>query len=456
MTERRLLAALLMLAAAGVPAAEPRVAFGAPEPLGLDAEPAAVAVIDVTGDPRPELLAAAAGGLQLGTHAEGAWRWRALALSPGAAGILAADLNADGRADLLARSDPRRALLQRQSGRFEPVPLALAGELGEGARVLASDDVNDDGFSDLLIGGPARSRWWLREAADPAYRPRIDLPPAAAAWLVDLDGDGGRDLVLQHRDTSATVLARQRVGFDAEGVALTPGRRITGFADLDGDGRQDLLLAPGGEPGLPWLRNRGDLAFEPAQLRVSLAPRARLRVLDLDKDGYRDLVDLTAGRWYPGSDPRLDVQPAGRSLPAAGLLAVADLHGDGHPDLLGTAGSGLVSRRNAGNANAWIGLRLEPRRFDSGRGTMAVAVRRDGARLADYVRHDTAVIGLNGMTQIDVLLVQWPSGAVSRLEPRGLRRFLNVTEPPRPKSLESERKPGSVHRFYLPGALECR
>jgi hypothetical protein len=111
-------------------------------------------------------------------------------------------------------------------------------------------------------------------------------------------------------------------------------------ADLDGDGRPEIITASLHSVGV--LRNQGDGTFAKAVVYVQKGPAAYVAAADLDGDSKPDVVapnfysntasvlrnngdgTLTAGaEFFVDADP--DAQPSG--------VAVADLNGDGHPDL---------------------------------------------------------------------------------------------------------------------------
>jgi hypothetical protein len=113
--------------------------------------------------------------------------------------------------------------------------------------------------------------------------------------------------------------------------------------DLDGDGRQDVLVGASG-CGIEVFRQGGDGVLRAAEF-IDSAQSGRLRLADLNGDGRPDLV---AAGFY-GNVVRVWLQGAGGAMvPHADLafeyagdadLDVGDVNGDGRPDIVVGSGS---------------------------------------------------------------------------------------------------------------------
>ncbi|MCB9682501.1 MAG: FG-GAP repeat protein [Alphaproteobacteria bacterium] len=322
-----------------------------------------------------------------------------------------ADVDGDGYGDLLVAGAGERnggqgevLLLRGTAAGLDPTPAAFwEGDawqvhLGD---ALALGDVDGDGLSDALLGGPgdvaadtgfgfdpesgSPGVAWLVRGAIGGPRHRHATFPSAwasdAAVVVDLDQDGRGDLVtargLPSFRAELVVQRGTATGFDARELtrplATTAGIRwwpasLDG-CDVDGDGLADLvgvdprevtassgsytgLLAvlrggPSG-PGGPLVALDGGT---PAQAHVAVTCAG-----DLDGDGDSELVvqDVQGGAghlwlWWGGSPPvpsglELDGCTGGCPLADGTLLGHGmDLDGDGFDDLaLGTAGTATV------------------------------------------------------------------------------------------------------------------
>jgi hypothetical protein len=168
-----------------------------------------------------------------------------------------------------------------------------------------------------------------------------------------------------------------------QGVTLTDqtvGAHSVKTADLDRDGRLDVVIASREDGAITWLRNLGGLQFERHTVATAAGSYVALPA-DLNRDGRVDIVVAAVGALNPSSrdgDGESAAAGAGaifwlrNNLPnspafirqdiATGLnypvaVHVADLDGDGDPDVAGaTRDDGRITwYENAGGANPWFG-----------------------------------------------------------------------------------------------------
>jgi hypothetical protein len=202
-------------------------------------------------------------------------------------------------------------------------PIAEAGWVMS----LVSRDMDGDGDPDVLLSdrkGPRRGVRWLENPGPGGAqtKPWADHVIGAAGREVmflangDLDGDGREDVVVNTTDGGLVYLRRlDRTGRRWAVHAIPhPDTIGTGKAvsvgDVDGDGRPDLVLScehAKGKSGIVWLSSRGDPAAGgwrrhevsgPEGVKFDLVPLA-----DLDGDGDPDVIttEETAGLgivWY--------------------------------------------------------------------------------------------------------------------------------------------------------------
>jgi hypothetical protein len=250
------------------------------------------------------------------------------------------------------------------------LPHRLSGQ----GPAIAVADVNGDGLDDLFVGGgrgqPAvlflqQRDGTFRAMDQPAFR-ADSLYDSADAVFFDANGDGRPDLyVVSGTETvpGHPDLLQDRLylndghgGFHRDTTALPPmeggGSRVVA-ADFNGDGRIDLFVgrksAAGGYGVLPHnylLENVGaahfrDVTAERAPSLANVGMVSSAAWIDYDHDGHLDLV--VVGEWMPVTLLR---QEDGRFVDRtneAGLagtngwwneVTVADLNGDGFPDLV--------------------------------------------------------------------------------------------------------------------------
>ncbi|HEX5754585.1 MAG TPA: FG-GAP-like repeat-containing protein [Archangium sp.] len=234
---------------------------------------------------------------------------------------------------------------------------------------LAAADLDEDGRKDLLAIG----RGWMGSAAllsngDGTFRTRnITTPEADTLRVDDLDGDGHQDLVLVRKDTSKEVQVHLLRG-DGQGgfsaavrvdTLLDTSGTSTGLGlaamDLDRDGLKDLVVTLEWKDALAVLRGKGAGSFEPAVLLPAGRGPVSLITGDFDGDGLEDMASVQNHSedvrvWRNG--------PESLSLGEApgGALARGDFNGDGKMDLVSTPVADSVQVHLAGGPE---GLRAQ-------------------------------------------------------------------------------------------------
>jgi len=264
--------------------------------------------------------------------------------------LVSADFDGDGIPDLAARDDDRRVAVHRGrgDGSFGQPAISRAGVAG--ATDLVAADLNRDGKSDLIAGATqysdvGRVDLLLNDGTGRFRRQRYSTESSFVALVAaDVNSDGMVDLVMTRYDTGPSVLLGTGAGrFGA--LRREPGRGNGDLAvgDLNGDGRLDLALVSDADRAAVRLGN-GNGTFGPER---AFGPRDidDLALADLNHDGKLDLaaggeafdsgayVFLGNGDGTLGAASKLGVNRPPDSL------AIADFDGDGHADIATDAGS---------------------------------------------------------------------------------------------------------------------
>jgi len=281
-------------------------------------------------------------------------------------GAAAADLNGDGRADLLVvHSDEQANLLQLNLGGRQGFESADGGSLTEHARDsygAACADLDLDGDMDAVVANRrAHNELHFNDGrghfvAAPADPLSSEGGNSRAVACADLDGDGDDDVVVANWGANAhAVYLNQGGAQDGQAGAFVQDRTTelaqvsskscgVAMGDLDGDGDLDLAFSNRkGEANEVWLNGGGGLfslssgALPPGDGGNS----TDVAMVDLDGDGVRDLAILNrqgppylylndGGARFTACD---DVPLAKNPLEATGC-AWGDLQGGGSVDLL--------------------------------------------------------------------------------------------------------------------------
>jgi len=299
-------------------------------------------------------------------------------------GVVAADLDGDGRIDLFQANDTVPNFLYRNRG--------------------------DGTFSEVALGADV--------AFDPAGRAR----GAMGVDVGDYDRDGRLDLFV----TNFTHQGDSLFHNSGDGVFRDMAREMglaeaslpmsgfgARFLDEDDDGLVDLVVA-NGHP------------FEPvATVWPGITHAEPALQFENTGRGFRRAAAERA-------------QGLARPMVGRGL-AVGDVDNDGDPDilLLGVGEPPRLLRNDGGNRNHWLGVRLEGTRGNrdgvgalvrvTAEGKERVQVRAGGTSYAS-ASDPRLLFGLGSAAEAQRLEVRWPGGEVSVLTGLPANRYVTVRE----------------------------
>ncbi len=293
------------------------------------------------------------------------------------------DINGDGRVDMLtatASGIVRR--LNDGTGNFTANNITIPTIASPAA--IALGDADNDGDLDIAVAGGASVSVLLNNGMG-VFTTMSGFPLAVGGNMVDIawgdmNADGDLDLVLADRAASQIRLVNNNI--DAAAFTLGAATGISGtpanlaVADLDNDGDLDVAAANnGGTSGLAIALNdgNGNLSLMPGTPIVTPSAPEGVAVGDLDNDGDNDIALVTTTpdnaliyRNTMGAFTLASTHAVGASPSDVGL---GDVDGDGDLDLVSinnganTAtlwkndGSGFFSQTASGSP---YGLGMQP------------------------------------------------------------------------------------------------
>lgn len=277
--------------------------------------------VDLDGDGDLDIAVAVFGGGDKGevfwleqggdATAPGGWRKHALFDLSGAITVAPADLDGDGRMDLLSlvaqEHEMILAFLNQGDGRFERATLARGPHPMYGSTSLTPVDLDRDGDVDVLFTNgdafdaqtdpkPYHGVQWLenRGGLRFEYHAIGRFYGAATAAAGDLDGDGDLDVVAGSWVNHWTDAARHAVvwyendgrqNFTAHGLATRPaGVASLQLADVTGDGAPDIVV---GAIRMDLLLTRMGASYRASRWFPPAQPGEKLpRVVVLENPGF--------------------------------------------------------------------------------------------------------------------------------------------------------------------------
>ena len=314
--------------------------------------PGPVAVGDVNGDGRPDLLmvdpcawsgyeycSGSGVGVALSTS-KGKFKYSSMYLTGGtwATSIALGDVNRDGRLDVVvANFENIGVLLGNGDGTFQG---ARTFGSGSNANAIALADVNGDGKLDLILGS---DNLFLGNG-DGTFQPTQSYGSGGNGIAVaDVNGDGRPDMLFAG-DGVSVVLGNGDGTFQPAQNYPSGGYWPYSIyvADVNGDGKLDAVVANYASSNVGVLFGNGDGTFQPAQTLDpgGFSPDAVV-VADLDADGKADIAvlnqysDAAVGVLLGNGDGTFQAaQMFDVGGPGAGGMAVGNLSGSGMPDLV--------------------------------------------------------------------------------------------------------------------------
>lgn len=341
-------------------------------------------------------------------------------------------------------------------------------------------DINNDGWSDIFAcHDDAESRAYENyqngtfsfnaNLIRTATTPTSDNSGNYASMWVDYDNDGDLDLYISKCRGGVTSSADPRrinmlwqndgnnnfneVAGEAN-LKIGDQTWLTDFGDIDNDGDLDaIVINHGTGPNL--MRNNGNGTFTEITAGSGLLPTLEPQDFygiqgffrDFNNDGYLDLMVSGDNHYifYNNGDGTFQNAPNPFSSNKIQSFSVGDLNQDGFLDIYAGYATGLNSPSstrdriwlNEGNDNNFLNLQLKGTQSNINaigarvelHGAWGVQIRdvRSGegyGLVNSYTQH----FGIGASTQVDKIVVKWPSGNVDEILNPAINQFLPIIE----------------------------
>jgi enediyne biosynthesis protein E4 len=346
-------------------------------------------------------------------------------------------------------------------------------------------DYDNDGLADLFVtnegdseSNGGRNMLFHNQGNGSFSRVNVgaivtDITASRCALWCDYDNDGLMDLVVINSKPLNNFLYRNNGNGTFTKIltnVIATDRWPSGavhatWGDYDNDGLPDLFITGGAGTANRLYHNSGHGVFTNVISAPMLSPDIPAGASangaawgDYDNDGYLDLVMTFVGApnalFHNNGDGSFTQILSGDPVHDGGAgiftasCAWVDYDNDGFLDLFITRNTqdafpiSNLLYHNTGNSNGWLEVKLIG--TVSNRSAIGAKVRvraTIGGKTFWQLREITtgggwdvvplvAHFGLGDATNIDVIRIEWPSGAVQELHDQAPRRILTITEPP--------------------------
>jgi gliding motility-associated-like protein len=275
-----------------------------------------------------------------------------------------ADIDGDGRLDIVvALSNPQNNLIVlRNTGDLSTFTVSSSFAVGANPNSIAVADINADGRPDVVTGNGSNANLSVLEnnssgAGTISFAATVSLPLTGSVFansvsISDMDGNGKPDIVTSasgggnhkvviypNTGNAGDAISTGTFGTAQETVVSNLTRMAVG--DLDGDNLPDILLTYASGNSILTLVNTGSFSFNQTSRNLGHVT-SFISIAELNGDGKPDMLvfrhSTSLAYIYPNASTAgsinfgTGVQLATGSNPIS--LVAADLDGDTRPDIL--------------------------------------------------------------------------------------------------------------------------
>ena len=327
--------------------------FASQQTISTGLHPRAIVAADVNGDGIQDLVVTNFGGHSVGVllgNGNGTFQpQRTFAVGTFQsypASVAVADVNGDGKPDLIVANDSFNGsvsvLLGNGNGTFAPQQVIPAGV---NPYSVAVADLNGDGKRDIVVAnnGDGSSVSVLLGNGNGTFQPRLSFqvdPYPRSVAIADVNGDGKPDIITANylSNDLSVLLGNGNGTFQPERV-LSGGQypQSVTTADVNGDNKVDLIVTNYTSNTVSVLLGNGNGTFQGRRTFGTGAGPIAVTVADQNKDGIPDLVVAnesgdSISYLLGNGNGTFQSQQTFAAGPDPVGVAVLDLNGDGKPD----------------------------------------------------------------------------------------------------------------------------
>ncbi len=235
-----------------------------------------------------------------------------------------ADINGDGRLDLLNQVNGISFAIQNSDGTFAAAKSFATSITGSGLGYLSGADLNHDGYADIVANGNLAREVYLGNG-DGTFKAAItsvNTQDEYRASYADFNNDGNVDLLYDNNNyhSLAVALGNGDGTFRYQGDFATNEYGFASAGDFDGDGILDIQRGTRAHAVFTLSSGNGDGTFKAPVLYAAsvggagTADYSPQTTVDLNGDGALDIVNVnnTQGAIYiiSGNSDATTVLPA--------------------------------------------------------------------------------------------------------------------------------------------------